>query len=104
MSAAGGGEPLWAHSGRELFYRSATGQMMAVPVTTAPALAVGTEQPLFADSTYLRAPSYRGYDVTRDDKAFVMLRVLPESAQANTGQLVFVDNWFTELKAKMGKK
>ena len=75
---AGGGEPLWAHSGRELFYRSTTGQMMAVPVTTAPALAVGTEQALFVDSTYLRAPSYRGYDVTRDDKAFVMLRMLPE--------------------------
>ena len=104
VSVAGGGEPLWAHSGRELFYRSAAGQMMAVPVTTAPALAVGTEQPLFADSAYLRAPSYRGYDVTRDDKAFVMLRMLPESAQANSSQLVFVDNWFTELKAKMGKK
>jgi serine/threonine-protein kinase len=104
VSAAGGGEPLWAHSGRELFYRSATGQMMAVPITTAPTLTVGPEQALFVDSTYLRAPSYRGYDVTRDDKAFVMLRLLPETQQAATGQLVFVDNWFTELTAKLGKK
>jgi Tol biopolymer transport system component len=104
VSVAGGGEPLWAHSGRELFYRSLTGQMMAVPITTTPALVVGAEQALFADSTYLRAPSYRGYDVTRDDKSFVMLRVLPETVQAATGQLVFVNNWFTELKAKMGKK
>jgi len=59
---------------------------------------------LFADSTYLEAPSYRGYDVSRDDQSFVMLRVLPETAAAPTGQLVFVDNWFTELRAKMGKK
>jgi len=104
VSAAGGGEPLWAHSGRELFYRSAKGQMMAVPVTTTPALTVGQEQALFADSTYLRAPSYRGYDVTRDDKAFVMLHVLPEASQGSTAQLIFVDNWFTELKAKLGMK
>ena len=104
VSAAGGGEPLWAHSGRELFYRSAKGQMMAVPVTTAPTLAVGQEQALFADSTYLHAPSYRGYDVSRDDKSFVMLRLLPETSQGSTAQLIFVDNWFTELKAKTGKK
>jgi hypothetical protein len=103
VSAAGGGEPLWAHSGRELFYRSTSGQMMAVPITTAPTLTVGPEQALFVDSTYLRAPSYRGYDVTRDDKAFVMLRLLPETAQSATGQLVFVDNWFTELKTKVKK-
>ena len=104
MSPAGGGEPLWSHSGRELFYRSTSGQMMAVQITTAPSLTVGAEQALFADSTYLRAPSYRAYDVTQDDKGFVMLRLLPETAQATTGQLVFVDNWFTELKAKMGTK
>jgi eukaryotic-like serine/threonine-protein kinase len=103
VSAAGGGEPLWAHSGRELFYRSTSGQMMAVPITTAPTLTVGPEQALFVDSTYLRAPSYRGYDVTQDDKAFVMLRLLPETAQSATGQLVFVDNWFTELKTKVKK-
>ena len=104
VSVVGGSEPLWAHSGRELFYRSATGHMVAVPVTTSPTLTTGAEQALFVDSTYLHAPSYRGYDVTRDDKAFVMLRVLPDTSAAPTGQLVFVENWFTELRAKVGKK
>jgi Tol biopolymer transport system component len=104
VSAAGGGEPLWAHSGRELFYRSTSGQMMVVPVTTAPALTVGPERSLFPDSAYLRAPSYRAYDLTRDDRSFVMLRVLPETAQAQRSQLIFVDNWFTELKAKVVTK
>jgi hypothetical protein len=78
--------------------------MVAVPVTTSPTLTTGAEQALFVDSTYLHAPSYRGYDVTRDDKAFVMLRVLPDTSAAPTGQLVFVENWFTELRAKVGKK
>jgi len=104
VSVAGGGEPLWAHSGRELFYRSLAGQMVVVPITTTPTLAVGAERPLFADTTYLAAPSYRAFDVSRDDQSFVMLRVLPETATAPTGQLVFVDNWFTELRAKMGGK
>ncbi len=105
VSVAGGGEPLWAHSGRELFYRSLTGQMVSIPVTTSPpTLTIGAERVLFADSTYLKAPSYRAYDVTRDDQSFVMLRVLPETSTGPTGQLVFVENWFTELKAKMGKK
>ncbi len=104
VSIAGGGEPLWAHSGRELFYRSAARQTMAVPITTTPTLAIGQGRALFADSSYVLAPSYRGYDVTQDDQSFVMLRVLPETAAAPTGQLVVVENWFTELKAKMGKK
>ncbi len=103
VSVAGGGEPLWAHNGRELFYRSLAGQMVAIPITTTPTLTVGQERVLFADSTYLEAPSYRAYDVSRDDQSFVMLRVLPETAAAPTGQLVFVDNWFTELKAKVAK-
>jgi serine/threonine-protein kinase len=104
VSVAGGGEPLWSHSGRELFYRSLTGQMVSIPITTAPTLAIGAEHTLFPDSTYLKAPSYRGYDVTRDDQSFIMLRMLPETSTGPTGQLVFVENWFTELRAKMGKK
>jgi serine/threonine-protein kinase len=104
VSVAGGGEPLWAHSGRELFYRSASGQMMAVPVATTPTLAVGPERSLFPDSTYLLAPSYRAYDLTPDDRWFVMLRVLPETTRGRNSQLVFVDNWFTELKARLATK
>ena len=104
VSVAGGGEPQWAHSGRELFYRSTSGRMMAVPVTTTPTLTVGPEQTLFMDSLYLRAPSYHGYDVTKDDKAFIMLRLIPETTTAPTGDVIFIDHWPAELRAKMGKK
>jgi len=104
ISVAGGEEPLWAHSGRELFYRSPSGQMMVVPVTTAPTLTVGPARSLFPDTTYLRAPSYRAYDLTSDDRWFVMLHILPETAATRSSQLVIVDNWFTELKAKVVTK
>ncbi len=101
VSVAGGAEPLWAHSGRELFYRSPEGRMVVVPVSTSPALATGRAQPLFADTAYLRAPSYRGYDVTSDDRAFVMLRMLPEDTRRSSGQLILVENWFTELRTRL---
>ena len=103
VSIAGGGEPLWSHSGRELFYRSASGHMMAVPVSPSPQLAIGPAQELFVDTTYLRAPSYRAYDVARDDRSFIMLRVIPETDTGPTGDLIFVDNWFTELSRKGAK-
>ena len=32
VSVDGGSEPLWAHSGRELFYRTLRGDMMAAEV------------------------------------------------------------------------
>jgi len=104
VSPAGGSEPLWAHSGRELFYRSANGHMVAVPVTTSPALSIGQEQSLFADTAYQRAPSYHGYDVSRDDRTFVMLRALPDASRSSGGQLVIVDNWFTELRARAARR
>jgi Tol biopolymer transport system component len=104
VSVAGGAEPLWAHSGRELFYRSATGHMVAVPVTTSPTLITGKEQALFVDTTYMYVPSYRGYDVARDDRTFVMLHVLPETSQAPTGRLIVVDNWWTALRRGTAKE
>ena len=69
-----------------------------------PTLTVGAERVLFADTTYLEAPSYRGYDVSRDDQSFIMLRVLPETAAAPTGQLVFVENWYTALQGEDGEE
>ncbi len=40
------------------------------------------------------------YDLTPDDQRFVMLR---RGTQTKTGQLIRVQNWFEELKAKVGK-
>ena len=101
VSTDGGEEPLWSHSGREIFFRAASGEMMAVPVTTSPGFASGAPRTLFPARPYLRAPSHRAYDVTPDDRRFVMLRPLGDSTPAPTSQVVVVDNWFGELRAKM---
>jgi hypothetical protein len=75
--------------------------MMTVPVTVAPAFSSGAPRVLFAAGEYARSPGNRAYDVTPDDQRFVMLRSLDDSASKLPVQLVLVDNWMEELKAKL---
>ena len=62
----GGIEPVWAHSGRELFYKS--GDLMSV-------------------------------EVLPGDQRFVMIRSF---GAEEAGELIVVENFFEELKAKSG--
>ena len=101
ISTAGGDEPLWSPTGREIFFRAASGEMMAVPVTTTPSFAAQAPHALFNAADYARAPSYRGYDVTPDGRRFVMLRPIADSVVAAANRVVLVDNWFRELKARV---
>jgi serine/threonine-protein kinase len=100
VSLHGGTEPLWSHSGRELFYRNATGDMVAAEITTAPAFAVGSQTVLFAGAAFAMDDSHRQYDVSPDDRRFLMLR---ERGSGERGNLVLVDNWFQELIAKVDR-
>jgi len=97
VSQNGGTEPLWSRSGRELFYRSPTGDMVAVAVATEPTFAVTRHTVLFSGSDYAVDPSHREYDVSPDDRRFLMLRE-PSGQRA---KLVLVDNWFQELTARV---
>ena len=101
VSTAGGDEPLWSRGGSEIFFRASSGEMMTVPVTTAPAFSAGGPRPLFQAKSYARSLSYRAYDVSPDDRRFAMLRPISDSTTTPTNQVVFVDNWFEELKAKV---
>ncbi len=101
ISTGGGDEPLWSRSGREIFFRGTSGEMMTVPVTTAPTFSAGAPVPMFQAKSYARAASYRAYDVSPDDKRFVMLRPVTDSVPTPPNQMVFVDNWFEELKTKV---
>jgi len=99
VSLQGGTEPVWAHNGRELFYRSPAGDMVSAAFTTQPTFAVGHQSVLFKSANYLRDDSHREYDVSPDDRRFLMVR--PRSTGANAN-LVMVENWFTELVEKVG--
>jgi serine/threonine-protein kinase len=100
ISRDGGTEPRWAHSGRELFYKSRN-QLVVVPVTPGPTFTSGVPRPLFPVAGYRSARNRQQYDVAPDDRRFIMIRDLRDEAG---GKVVYVENWFTELQARLKAK
>jgi len=96
VSGDGGGEPVWARSGRELFYRNGD-KMMAVEVATEGSFSVGKTQLLF-EGVYLSLSGLTSFDVTPDGRRFVMIRHDEPALPAT--QLNVVLNWFEELRRR----
>jgi Tol biopolymer transport system component len=101
VSTNGGTEPVWAHSGRELFYRNGQRDLVAVAVLPGEAFTTGEQRTLFSTQPYRADVYHRMYDITPDDQRFVMIRVQAEGGQDEV-QLIVVENFFEELKAKVG--
>ena len=99
VSTDGGTEPAWAHSGRELFYKNGRDELVRVEVLRGVTFVTGENQVLFSAREYLSSVFHRGYDVTPDDQRFVMIRSL---AGEDATELIVVENFFEELKAKVG--
>ena len=97
VSGNGGTEPVWAHSGRELFYRDGEGWMTAAAVTTEPEFQVTSRERLFDARIYRSVVAYRAYDVARSDQRFVMLQA-GEVEGTGAADMILVENWFTELR------
>jgi serine/threonine-protein kinase len=104
ISTSGGGQPAWSGDGRELFYvQGMFGSgptaltLMSVSVETTPAFRAGTPETLF-ESADLRCAWGRCYDVAPDGRRFLM--TLDKAAAKNLPptQMIFVQNWFEELK------
>jgi Tol biopolymer transport system component len=92
VSIDGGNEPMWAASGRELFFRAGT-KMMSVDVAIdGTAARIGRPRVLF-EGAYLEW-SGNNYDVTADGKRFIMVR----TANAHTQSLAVRVNWKSELQ------
>lgn len=89
VSRDGASEPLWAPTGRELFYRGAR-HLLAAQIVTTPRLAVAHTDTLFLD-TYSRTGAASNYSVFPDGKRFVMLR--SASAARNDRPLIVRLNW-----------
>ena len=99
VSAGGGLEPLWSHSGRELFYRSGNNDMVAVEILAGPTFSRGESRVLFSMRDYTSVPNHPNYDVSPDDQRFIMIQLEEGDVESD---IVMVLNWFEELKAKVG--
>ena len=100
VSADGGRDPIWAHNGRELFYRNyRANELVVVQFRADPTFEVGQQDVLFSMEDYLPSNGHPMYDVSLDDRRFVMLRL---SEAAASPELVLVDNWAEELRERVG--
>ena len=99
VSSDGGTEPLWAHSGEELFYRNGLNELVAVDVSGDPSFAASRRVALFSMVGYQPGSGYPQYDVSFDDQRFVMLRI--EDDGSGTDGLILVQNFFEELKERV---
>jgi serine/threonine-protein kinase len=103
VSTGGGVKPLWNPDGSELFYwDGGEGALMAVPVATSPPFSAGTPTRLFKGQYYQGLPHFGTYDVAPDGQRFLMIKDDgPPDDSANPSQIVLVQNWLEELKARV---
>ena len=101
ISSGGGSTPVWARSGRELFFRNGD-RMMVVDVGTTPAFTAGRPRLLFTGAFIRRGNDAASYDVSPDGKSFVMINSGEDDRAA--GQITAVFNWFEELKQRVPVK
>jgi Tol biopolymer transport system component len=97
VSNAGGQEPKWRNDGKELFYMSADGKIMAVPVSTSTSFQAGTPVALF--QTHRRQPMSSqdlfSYDVNSNGQRFLIATKLDEPSAAPLSVLL---NWASEME------
>jgi len=92
----GGTQPVWRRDGKELFYRSADGKIMAVPVTLPVAggsFEAGIPKELFPISTTGLPQIRRQYTVSPDGQRFLVNQTVDEHPQ-----IVLLQNWLGEAR------
>ena len=100
-----GAHPAWSPDGRELFYRTRT-DLMVVQIETEPTFSPRTPEPLFSLlSGMIGGPDTgRRFDPSPDGSRFIV-RKLGTAEQTGDDDpfngLIFVENWFEELKARV---
>jgi serine/threonine-protein kinase len=104
VSSGGGSAPVWAHSGRELFYVKGR-TMYTVRINPGATFSADPPRVLFPVPDRVRAGSLmRGtFAITPDDQRFLMVRDNSWDDMAGTPTVVVVENFFDELRAKLKK-
>jgi eukaryotic-like serine/threonine-protein kinase len=104
ISTAGGGtRPVFARTGRELFYLDDQNALTAVPVDTkGPTFSSGNPTKLL-ESIYFAVPGPRPFDVSADGQRFLMIKdaSTPANDKGTLASLVVVEHWLEELKARL---
>ena len=97
-------QPVWARSGKELFFVAPSGALMSVPVGGGTPLTIGPPAKVFDGSFVWALPTYAGrqYDVSTDGQRFLVMK--PSGSQDRSDaptSITVVQNWTEELKQRV---
>ncbi len=95
VSLDGGGQPVWSHDGRRLYYVSAD-QILAATLQFTPTLGVTARDTVVARGVDPGFGYHAGFDVTPDGKGVVYIE-----AAGSHGDVIVVHDWLHELKARL---
>jgi eukaryotic-like serine/threonine-protein kinase len=101
VSTNGGSEPVWPRAGKNLFYRSGDA-VMAVEVTTSPALSVSKPRLVFKKPYERSMALWPNFDASSDGRQLLMVK--GSDAAPAPGYINVVLNWSEELKARVPTK
>ena len=105
ISTTGGTRPAWSPKGDEIFYIDDGGGMTAVSLERArDTIVAARPQQLFATKYQLGFTTlgldFRGYDVARDGRRFLMIKE-PAASVADVRRFVVVVNWTEEIRSRL---
>lgn len=96
VSTTGGSFPVWSRDGKQLFYISTDGELMAAEIRTADSFQAGIPKPLFPIPMFQTiagsGPTYQ-FDVARDGRFLIN----EYSEQTSNAPITLVTNWGEEL-------
>jgi Tol biopolymer transport system component len=96
VSTAGGSQPLWAASGRELFYINGKRDLTVAEIRPGAAFAVGEQTVLFSTAPYTTGAGVHSYAVTADGKRFMLAQ---DGEPLQQSELVVAQGWLQHLAA-----
>ena len=100
MSTAGGTEPAWSSTGRELLYINGKTDMVSAEIPPGATFSVGRQRTLFSVAQLSRGGPVHSFSLSPDDKRFLMVR---EGETAQQSELILAENGLQELTGRLEK-
>jgi Tol biopolymer transport system component len=102
VSNGGGTEPRWASDGREVYFIAGDRLMAAHVTSSGSGFAVSDARRVMGVGGFILDGFHQSYSVGRDG-SFIFAAARQSAAGTRAPQLVRVDNWFRDVRAKLAR-
>jgi eukaryotic-like serine/threonine-protein kinase len=99
VSIAGGTEPAWSGTGRELLYINGNSEMVSAQIPSGATFSVGRQRAPFSVAQFSLPGPVPSFSLSPDGKRFLMIR---EGEASQPSEVIFAEHWVDELRAHAG--